>query len=306
MQIIQNRRRFLAGAAGSRHCGPYGRGDTGLGRAATGDYDGASADALPLRLPGSPSNIAGELLRAEGFTDVRYVETPIEADPFALLASGELDFVRTSRRRTSSSIDAGVPITVLAGLHSGCLELIANDRIRGFTDLQGQEGGRILDDVGPARFGHPDGRLCRSRSRKRYPVGRSPGAGPMAAFQRGKDRCFPCTAARAAGVARPEGWPHDPQYDTRPAMVAAFLLHACRQRRLCREIPGGDEAGAKGHPQGCRPLRVGPVELAAQLSVEASSSPTATTTRSRACVKRVTNAGGITTPRTRCASMRCG
>ena len=39
------------------------------------------------------------------------------------------------------SIDAGVPIKVLTGLHSGCLELMANDSIHSITDLRGKRVG---------------------------------------------------------------------------------------------------------------------------------------------------------------------
>ena len=38
----------------------------------------------------------------------------------------------------SRSIANGVPIKVLTGLHVGCLELIANDRILSITDLKGK------------------------------------------------------------------------------------------------------------------------------------------------------------------------
>jgi NitT/TauT family transport system substrate-binding protein len=40
-----------------------------------------------------------------------------------------------------ASIDAGVPIRVLTGLHSGCLELIAKESIRSVTDLRGKRVG---------------------------------------------------------------------------------------------------------------------------------------------------------------------
>ncbi|TKC95270.1 MAG: hypothetical protein E5W98_36170, partial [Mesorhizobium sp.] len=40
-----------------------------------------------------------------------------------------------------ASIDAGVPIRVLAGLHSGCLELIANDSVKLISGLRGKRVG---------------------------------------------------------------------------------------------------------------------------------------------------------------------
>ena len=36
------------------------------------------------------------------------------------------------------SIDKGVPIKVLSGLHVGCLELIANDSVQSIADLKGK------------------------------------------------------------------------------------------------------------------------------------------------------------------------
>ena len=38
-------------------------------------------------------------------------------------------------------LDAGIPITALAGMHSGCFELFAHEHIRTFTDLRGKRVG---------------------------------------------------------------------------------------------------------------------------------------------------------------------
>ena len=40
-----------------------------------------------------------------------------------------------------TSIEAGVPIKVLTGLHSGCLELIAKESVHTITDLRGKRVG---------------------------------------------------------------------------------------------------------------------------------------------------------------------
>jgi len=87
-----------------------------------------------------PMYVAGELLRAEGFTDI-YVELPADADSSALIASGELDFDWNFVPLHIASIDAGAPITVLAGVHSGCLELIANESIQSIKGLKGKRVG---------------------------------------------------------------------------------------------------------------------------------------------------------------------
>ena len=74
MQIIQNRRRFLAGAAAA--------GAAGLLGTTTPARAEPPLETTTVRLPrwvgGSycwaGAYIAGELMRAEGFTDVRYVK----------------------------------------------------------------------------------------------------------------------------------------------------------------------------------------------------------------------------------------
>jgi len=57
------------------------------------------------------------------------------------IARGETDFSVNFPPNQIASIDAGVPIKVLTGLHSGCLELIANESIRRVTDLRGKRVG---------------------------------------------------------------------------------------------------------------------------------------------------------------------
>ena len=100
MLIMQNRRRFLAGAAAVTAAGLVGAPKR------------ASAEPPPetttVRLPKlfrsvclAPQNIAGELLRAEGFTDVRYIEIPIEQTPSRCSQAASWTSYRTSRRRTS-------------------------------------------------------------------------------------------------------------------------------------------------------------------------------------------------------------
>jgi NitT/TauT family transport system substrate-binding protein len=91
--------------------------------------------------------IAGELLRAEGFTDVLYVQGDKSVDQWKWIARGETDFSVNYAPIHIASIEAGVPIKVLTGLHSGCLELIANDRIKDITDLRGKRVGTKTFDT---------------------------------------------------------------------------------------------------------------------------------------------------------------
>jgi NitT/TauT family transport system substrate-binding protein len=88
----------------------------------------------------TPQYIADELLRAEGFTDIRYVELPggSTSEP---LAHGIVDFDSNYASNFVKAIDAGEPITMLAGLHVGCFELFGNEGIHSITDLKGKSAG---------------------------------------------------------------------------------------------------------------------------------------------------------------------
>jgi NitT/TauT family transport system substrate-binding protein len=141
MQIIQNRRRFLAGLTAA--------GAAGLTGTATQAWAEAPPETTSVRLPRYIGGaycwagvyIAGEMLRAEGFTDVRYVQGDTSVDHSVWIANDEMDFSVNYVPIHVASIDAGVPISVLGGLHSGCLELIANDSVEGISDLRGKRVG---------------------------------------------------------------------------------------------------------------------------------------------------------------------
>jgi NitT/TauT family transport system substrate-binding protein len=84
----------------------------------------------------APVYVATELLRAEGFTDVKYVKA--ESGPGTATGSGEIDIGVTNVWNIVSQMDAGEPIVFLAGLHVGCFELFGHDRIRSISDLKGK------------------------------------------------------------------------------------------------------------------------------------------------------------------------
>src|SRR4051812_7970024 len=141
MHIAPNRRPFLAGLTAASFVGsaamplpvqaepPLETTTVRLPRWVGGSYCWAGA------------YIAGELMRADGFTDVRYVEGDRSVDQSEWIARGETDFSVNFSPNQIASIDAGVPIKVLTGLHSGCLELIAEESIRSVTDLRGRRVG---------------------------------------------------------------------------------------------------------------------------------------------------------------------
>ena len=110
----------------------------------------ASAAAEPppettrLRIPWvpsicqSPEWIAEELLRAEGFTDVQYIQKDGTRGIEQAMASGEADIGAHFAAPLVLRIEAGDPTVMLAGLHAGCFELLGTDRIRTIRDLKGR------------------------------------------------------------------------------------------------------------------------------------------------------------------------
>jgi NitT/TauT family transport system substrate-binding protein len=141
MLMIQSRRDFLttlsAGAAGV------------LG-ARTALAEEGPPETTTIRLARNraiclaPVYIAEDLLRAEGFTDIRYVSLPL-----ATVGRGEIDFDFQFGAWIASELDAGEPITALAGLHSGCHEVFAHEPIRTIRDLKGRRVG--IQSLGSGR-----------------------------------------------------------------------------------------------------------------------------------------------------------
>jgi NitT/TauT family transport system substrate-binding protein len=88
----------------------------------------------------APLYVCEALLRAEGFTDVRYVDTT-DRSQSEDLGRGKFDFNSNLSLRHVIAIDAGAPITIITGLHTGCYELFAHGGIRGIADLKGKTVG---------------------------------------------------------------------------------------------------------------------------------------------------------------------
>jgi NitT/TauT family transport system substrate-binding protein len=85
----------------------------------------------------APQYIVTELLKAEGFTDVKYVKMPL-AGLSKALASGEVDVSLNFVAPLVIHLDAGGPVTALGGVHVGCFELFGTDRVRVIRDLKGK------------------------------------------------------------------------------------------------------------------------------------------------------------------------
>ena len=86
----------------------------------------------------APQMVAEELLRMEGFTDIQYVKVPPHYTYATLVASGGVELAVFGPASAVVAIDEGNPIVMLAGLHVGCWELFANERVRGVRELKGK------------------------------------------------------------------------------------------------------------------------------------------------------------------------
>jgi NitT/TauT family transport system substrate-binding protein len=133
MPIAQTRRQFLTtfslAGAGLLHAPPS--------RAAEGALETTTVRIAKIgAICLAPQYVSEELLRAEGFTDIRYVETGNLIGP--AIGRGEADFSTAFAIDPIQAIDAGAPIVVLAGVHVGCYELFAKPDIRRITELKGK------------------------------------------------------------------------------------------------------------------------------------------------------------------------
>jgi NitT/TauT family transport system substrate-binding protein len=89
----------------------------------------------------APQYVAEELLRLEGFTEIRYVEAEAGYGQSEKIAQGEIDFSLNFAAPLIVAIDAGSPIKILAGVHPGCFELFANETVHHIIDLKGRTVG---------------------------------------------------------------------------------------------------------------------------------------------------------------------
>src|SRR2546421_12134490 len=135
MMRAQTRRRFLtmtalAGAAGIL--------PPRLARAAEPALETTTVrlGRLPV-ICFAPQYVCEALLRAEGFTDVRYVNTTPQTTEEDL-GHGKFDFHSSTPWGYTMAIDRELPITVVTGVHAGCYELFAHGGIRGIADLKGK------------------------------------------------------------------------------------------------------------------------------------------------------------------------
>ena len=95
----------------------------------------------------APQYVAEELLQGEGFTEVQYIKTGGNVEVFRVLASGEAQLSMAFVGPFIIHVDTGHPIVLLGGVHVGCFELFATERVRAIRDLKGKTV--AVPDLGP-------------------------------------------------------------------------------------------------------------------------------------------------------------
>jgi NitT/TauT family transport system substrate-binding protein len=122
-------------------------------KTADADQPSETTKIRPTQVPdlcsGAPLIVADDLLRAEGFTDVRYVTRPTGVDAVAAVVAGEADISIGAVFGLIPRLDAGNPLLILGGIHVGCFELFGSDRIRSMVDFKGKKIG--VTRLGSAR-----------------------------------------------------------------------------------------------------------------------------------------------------------
>jgi len=123
---------------------------TAAGAAALGSLTPGHAAAEPppettslkiLQFPSGcqgPIHAAEELLRSEGFTDVRYVPSSSTQDNLKMLDTRAVDVSIQFSAPLIMEIERGAEIVTLGGIHAGCFVLFGRDNVRSVRDLKGK------------------------------------------------------------------------------------------------------------------------------------------------------------------------
>ena len=139
MALIQTRRGFLGGIAAAGMAGlSYAPGILAAeGKLETTSVRLMNQPALCL----APQYLAKEFLRAEGFTDIRYVPLPPGINTPEGIDRGIIDFGSNYAPVQIAGVDRGSAMTMLAGVEVGCFELFVNGELHGIADLKGRSVG---------------------------------------------------------------------------------------------------------------------------------------------------------------------
>jgi len=187
MQMIQSRRRFLSTLSSGGVAGLIGTRGSSAQEAPPETTTVRLARGAPVCW--APQYVADELLRAEGFTDIQYLVRP-PAILSAAIGRGEVDFSMHFSPPSIVAIDAGDPITLLAGVHVGCFELFAHEGIRTIRDLKRKKVGVQALGLAPHMFVTSMAAYVGLDPAKDIDWVLSPSVAPMKLFAEGKIDAF--------------------------------------------------------------------------------------------------------------------
>jgi NitT/TauT family transport system substrate-binding protein len=135
MQTEQNRRRMLATLSSA------------AAAALIGSERVSAQEAPPevttirlAKVPGiciAPQYVAEGLLKLEGFSDVQYVEVPLEAIHRSV-GTDKIDISMGFIANHIVELDLETPIVLLGGVHAGCFELFGTKGVNSIRDLKGK------------------------------------------------------------------------------------------------------------------------------------------------------------------------
>ena len=307
MQIMQTRRDFLASAVSGRRRGRPWRPGIARRRGAAGDdHDPARAKCIPQHLRSARIRRRGAAARG------RLHRRPLRGDEAAPVRSGSraarsisTDVRGADRRR----LDAGVPITVLAGVHAGCFELFAQRAASAASrDLKGKKRrrprGARLEPASVLAIMAAHVGLDPEHGHR---VGHEPTIG---------DADGSCSSSGKIDAFL--GFPPEPQ-ELRARKIGRVIVNTAVDRpwsqyfccmlagsaEFVREHPVATKRVLRAHAQGRRPVRCGAGACRAAAG-RGRVRPELRLRAPDADASCPTTAGASSTPRTRCGSTRSG
>jgi NitT/TauT family transport system substrate-binding protein len=146
MHTMQSRRDFLTTLPAAGGVGALGLRTT---LADEGPPETTTVRLLRERGCGAPVTLSEQLARAEDFSDVRLVDFEVGSTDVQMLVKGTTDIGVAFATDVVWELDAGAPITVLAGIHPGCQELFAHQPVNSIKDLKGRSVSLPEVDHGP-------------------------------------------------------------------------------------------------------------------------------------------------------------
>lgn len=92
------------------------------------------------KVPGiciAPQYVAEELLKLEGFSDIQYVDVPLDL-VHRSVGTDQVDISIGFIAQYLVELDLETPLTLLSGVHAGCFELFGTKRVNAVRDLKGK------------------------------------------------------------------------------------------------------------------------------------------------------------------------